>query len=151
MRRLLAGFLVIGLALTSCKSAYRVPNTAKIHYERTACFGTCPIYILTVDHTGLARFEGKQFTEKIGVFTKQLSAQETKQLFKQLSEEDWNSYKEQYKANVTDLPSTIFKFDHKKISKEVVVTGEHPTSLDVLSNTLSEIAESDGWTSTIEN
>ncbi len=140
---------LIGMAFTSCQTAKKVPKTASIEYQRTACFGTCPIYTMTIDGSGLATFEGKRFTEKIGSFTKQLTKDETKTLFNRLRQEDWNNFQTNYKTRITDLPSTVFRFNYKKISKEVVVTGEHPEVLDVLSKTLSKIAESDGWSGTI--
>ncbi|MBO6515689.1 MAG: hypothetical protein JJ975_03970 [Bacteroidia bacterium] len=140
---------LVGITLFSCRTAQNAPRDASIVYQRTACFGTCPIYSLTITGQGEATFEGKRFTEKIGAFTKQLSKDETKSLFRTLNAQDWASLDSIYPSQISDLPSTVFAFRYKKTNKEVVVTGEHPASLDVVSKLLSEIAESDGWTSTI--
>ena len=37
------------------------PTDVEIKLERTACFGTCPIYSITVFDDGTAIYEGKQF------------------------------------------------------------------------------------------
>ena len=40
---------------------------------RTACYGTCPQYKITIYHHGLVRYEGKMFVDKIGCFEAMLS------------------------------------------------------------------------------
>ncbi len=142
--------LLLGLVLltgSACKKRNQVPESASIVLSKTACFGTCPIYQMTINGNGLATFEGERFTDKIGSFSKQLTEQETKDLFRQLATYDWNSFQDSYPAQVTDLPSVIFHFNFKDVKKKVSVRGEHPPTLDVIDNMLSNIAESDGWTS----
>ncbi len=142
--------LLLGLVLltgSACKKRNQVPESASIVLSKTACFGTCPIYQMTINGNGLATFEGERFTDKIGSFSKQLTEQETKDLFRQLATYDWNSFQDSYPAQVTDLPSVIFHFNFKDVKKKVSVRGEHPPTLDVINNMLSNIAESDGWTS----
>ncbi len=39
---------------------------AEIRYETGPCFGTCPVYALTIRPDGTARFEGKRFTAVTG-------------------------------------------------------------------------------------
>jgi len=76
-----------------------------------------------------------------------LSAKETKDLFNQIYDFSWSEFQEKYPASVSDLPSTVFEFNYKEISKKrVKVTGEHPAELDVLKGILSTLAESEGWT-----
>lgn len=147
MHRLSA--LLLGLVLltgTSCKNRNQVPESSYIVFQQTACFGTCPIYKMTINGSGKIDFEGERFTKKIGSYTKQLSAQETKDLFSKVYDFSWDSFKEDYPTQVSDLPSVVFELNYKEVSKKVVVRGEHPAELDVLQNILSDIAESDGWT-----
>lgn len=144
---LLVGLLCVGFS--SCSTQKRVPKNASISFKRTACFGTCPIYTLTVDSKGNATFLGERFTDKIGEFTKHLSREETKALFSTLNEANWDNFQDKYDANVSDLPSTIFAFNYKRINKKVVVTGEHPEGLIKINEALIAVAEADGWTSAI--
>lgn len=141
------GIILIGLLALTLGSCKRVPPSAYIEFQRTPCFGGCPIYTLKIDGSGMATFEGKRFTEKIGSYSKQLTKEETQKLFNALKEKEWENYKDEYPTRSTDLPSTIFRFHYKKTSKVVVVSGEHPDELDVLSDMLVSIVDSDGWTS----
>lgn len=141
--------ILLGLVLltaSACKTRNQDPNTASIFFSRTACYGTCPIYTMTITGDGVATFEGERFTDKIGIFTKQLTEIETKTLFEDLSAYSWSEFKDEYPASVSDLPSILYHFSNSNIDKKVIVSGEHPPALDVLENRLSTIAESDGWT-----
>src|SRR5690349_3828500 len=40
----------------------RVRSIETISYQTTACFGTCPVYTLTVRSDGTATFEGARYT-----------------------------------------------------------------------------------------
>lgn len=143
-------YLMLGLVLlasSSCKNRNQVPETAYIVFEETPCFGTCPIYKMTVHGSGLVTYNGERFSPKLGSFEKQLSAKETKELFNQVYDFSWSEFQDKYPASVSDLPSTVFEFNYKEISKKrIKVTGEHPAELDVLKSILSTLAESEGWT-----
>ncbi|MFT5723659.1 MAG: hypothetical protein ACI9JN_000776 [Bacteroidia bacterium] len=142
-------FVLLGLVIISssaCKSKTDALTEASINFRRTACFGTCPIYDMTIAGSGLVTFKGERFTPKIGNFTKQLTGDETKALFDQLYGFDWTSFDDHYPTQVTDLPRTIVELNYKDIRKKVIVIGEHPAELDVVHNILSKLAESDGWT-----
>jgi len=150
MKRL--SMILLGLVLltgSACKKRNQVPESAQIVFKKTACFGTCPIYQMTISGNGLATFEGERFTEKIGSYTKQFTKAQTQEIFKDLEGYDWESFEDHYPSQVSDLPSVIFEFRFKKTNKRITVRGEHPATLDVLDNMLSQIAESDGWVSNV--
>ena len=44
----------------------RPTQEATIRYETTPCFGTCPVYVVTVRPDGSGTFEGKRFTAVTG-------------------------------------------------------------------------------------
>ncbi|MFT5513707.1 MAG: hypothetical protein ACI8SE_002116 [Bacteroidia bacterium] len=141
--------ILLGVSLltaSACKNRNQVPEIASVVFSRTVCYGTCPVYTMTITGNGLATFEGERFTDKIGSFTKQFSEVEAKTLFEDLATYSWAAFKDEYPASVSDLPSTVFQFTYKDTNKKVIVSGEHPSALDVLEHRLSKIAESDGWT-----
>jgi hypothetical protein len=43
-----------------------VPSAFEITMERTACFGTCPIYTVSIDGDGRVRWHGEQYVVAIG-------------------------------------------------------------------------------------
>lgn len=133
------------LTLSGCFLQRQVPRKSSITFERTACYGTCPIYVMTIDGTGLVKYEGKRFTEKLGHFEKQLDRETCVELFKMMRALDWDAMDNEYPAYVSDLPSTIFSFKHGKTNKTVLVTGDHPEVLDALENRLHALAVSEGW------
>ncbi|MCB9263127.1 MAG: hypothetical protein H6607_12195 [Flavobacteriales bacterium] len=139
------------LFIFSCQSGKKAQKNANILFQKTACYGTCPIFKMTIDGSGLATYTGERFVSKVGTYSKQLSKEETESIYKAMKEIRWDTLKKEYPAHVSDLPSVILGYHFKKINKEVVVSGEHPAELDVLDQKLSAIANSDGWQSiTIE-
>src|SRR5215467_173822 len=48
-------------------------NDDQITLERTACFGTCPVYRLTIKSDGSVTFEGERFTKTTGIATGKIS------------------------------------------------------------------------------
>ena len=53
--------LVIGLTGSAAAQGVDVPADALIHMQRTSCFGTCPIYAVTIDGRGAVTYDGERF------------------------------------------------------------------------------------------
>ena len=152
MKSLNTYFGVIAILLIlSCSGNRPIPGKSSITYNRTACYGTCPIYQMSIGGNGKAVFVGERFTEKIGTWEKQLDKQTCRELFDLFSSVSWDSMSSEYPAFVSDVPSTIFHYRHRSIDKEVVVTGEHPKIFDQLATRLNNIAVADGWTEITPN
>jgi len=41
-------------------------DSARISLERRPCFGTCPVYTVTLEGSGVVRFEGVRFVKDTG-------------------------------------------------------------------------------------
>ena len=141
--------IVLGLVLlasSSCANRKKSDPEIILSFKQTACFGTCPIYVMTIDENGHVLYEGERFVDKLGVYTKDLSKDEQKELFKYLNDFEWELYKDEYRTQVTDLPSTIVQYRTKKVDKKITITGEHPKELDALTQKIQAIANHrDGW------
>src|SRR6059058_5801427 len=61
---LLVSFIGTGNANGKRTVADEIPKDTLITLERTACFGTCPVYKLTISADGKVAFEGKNTLEK---------------------------------------------------------------------------------------
>ena len=92
---------------------------SSIELERTACYGTCPIYTFTLDSEGKGSFEGKRFTEKLGSWEKEFSEVELRPLWELVEGRDWSQFKDEYPTNVSDLPATVLRIQVKKKYKEI--------------------------------
>ncbi len=138
--------VAFALLLAGCSVFKPVSKNSTITYNRTGCYGTCPIYELTIDGKGNAVFVGERFTDKLGTWEKSLNKNTYQNLFKSFEEVRWGDLDAEYPAYVSDVPSTVFQYKNKKLEKQVIVTGEHPVELDELSALLNAIVASEGWT-----
>jgi hypothetical protein len=55
-------------------STSAAPSFTTVTFERTPCFGTCPVYRVSVSGSGSVRFEGMRHVDSVGVFTGMISA-----------------------------------------------------------------------------
>ncbi|MDB4533284.1 DUF6438 domain-containing protein [Vicingaceae bacterium] len=87
--------------------------------ERTPCFGKCPNYKITIMNTGKVTYEGIQFTDKIGLYSKQLSSKQLSQIQKRMEDINLFEMNSKYDSNITDIPAValfiIYKANKKKI------------------------------------
>lgn len=77
----------------------------EITLERTACFGTCPIYKVTLKRDGTATYVGKQFVERTGTYSGKFYGFE--RLAQLIESRGYFDLKDNYTINATDLPSTV--------------------------------------------
>ena len=57
------------LGLAGCATTGGAPRAIEaesISYETSPCFGTCPVYVVTIQPDGRGTFEGKRFTAVTG-------------------------------------------------------------------------------------
>jgi len=136
----------------SCSTTQDIPDdlntlNKKIQMDKNPCFGTCPHYTLTIYGGRFASFEGKRDVEKLGLYTKMLTAKEYKVIQRAFEKSDFFELKDNYPSNLPDLPKTTIRY-HKN-EKFKTVTGDEisrPKVVLTLDSLLSQIAESDGWT-----
>jgi acetamidase/formamidase len=83
-----------------------------ITLERTACFGTCPMYKVTIAANGVVTFEGGNFVKTKGIATGQISASDFRRLVDEFEKVNYFSLPDNYEPGLadcrqapTDLPS----------------------------------------------
>jgi hypothetical protein len=145
MRALGLFWTILVLFGSSCASKKNATDTAVLSLQRTACYGTCPIYTIELFADGKAKFTGERFTEKLGTWEKQFDYSEVSDLLKMAKSEKWPRYSDEYRSGVSDLPSNILGINRKNKSYTIRIEGEHPEALDVYTKALIRLAESDGW------
>ena len=127
--RVIIPFFLIALFAIGCLSK-RISPKSSISYQRTACYGTCPIYSLTIDGSGLVSYNGERFADKLGDWQLQLDKSETQEIFNRILNIGWDTMSSVYDRGVTDFPSTILRVNHKQLKDSVVLTGVHLPALD---------------------
>ncbi|HEY93685.1 MAG TPA: hypothetical protein G4O15_01945 [Dehalococcoidia bacterium] len=154
MKKLLVILLVGCLALTglaACNTEEEILdlNSVIITLERTACYGFCPIYSLTIHGNGTVIYEGQDFVETTGRVETVISKEKVKQLISEFEKTDYDSLKDSYtERTITDAPSVITSITRNGKTKTI----EHyqgdfnaPEKLTELEDKIDEIVNSKQW------
>ncbi|MFL5728292.1 MAG: DUF6438 domain-containing protein [Cytophagaceae bacterium] len=145
--RLLVLFLLI--ACISCKSSQKSKvnyESSVISMEKTACYGKCPVYTITIYGTGKAEYVGVKNVKKAGKYEKQLSEEECLKLFKAFDASNFSDFHSEYDSGITDVPTTMISFLHRGYNKTIKDRVNAPLELKNLEAMVAAIGESEGWT-----
>lgn len=112
-----------GCAVTTSTS----PVIDRITLKRTACYGACPVYTVTIKNGGIVLFKGKEHVQKEGRSTSTITAREWTFLVAALRQANFFTLQDRYvtKADgcttvVTDSPSLIITVERASKQKQVV-------------------------------
>ena len=106
-----------------------------ISLQRTACFGTCPIYKIEIFSDGSGIYIGTRFVENIGITKFNLSENQLELILMQAEAIDFANMKEEYSEPISDLPTTFIQIKDKKIKD---YTGA-PKTLKDLENLIDQL------------
>ena len=134
---------IVSCNSVKCKSKRYLNHSISI--EKTACFGTCPQYIMTINGAGEMQFNGKKFTKMDGNWKAQLEVKEKNQLFGEIEQAQLSKLADEYPTNYSDLPSTILTYSNGKIIKTIRIEGTHPAILDEIITKLESKIENAQW------
>jgi hypothetical protein len=108
MRALGVAALLLVLTAAGGSRAASTSSAFQVRLERTACFGTCPIYSVTVRADGRVVFVGKRFVAATGVRRARLSKAKVSELRKAFSRARVFRLRDRYDdMTVSDLPSAL--------------------------------------------
>jgi Domain of unknown function (DUF6438) len=109
MKQLLMALTMIlmfaGVAVSQMPVAKNKDQITEITLERTACFGTCPIYKVTLRRDGTISYNGRRFVELEGAYEGKVYGFD--RLAQLILSSGYFNLKDNYSINATDLPSTI--------------------------------------------
>ncbi len=114
--------------------------------ERTACFGACPTYKMTIYHSGKAEYHGEMNVKHIGDFRSQVSQSVMDDIVKNAKEISFMELENVYNdPNVTDLPSTIIYLHYDQQEKYVTARFNVPDNLQGFIVYLQKVVDSIDW------
>jgi putative hemolysin len=126
-----------------------LPAEVEITLERTACFGTCPIYTLVIYGDGTAVFNGTDFVSQTGEYTTTIAIDDISHLvgeFVQAGYFDWNDA--YTNREMTDMPTVItsIKVDgqYKQI-EHYIGDISAPEALTALEDLIDATVNSSQW------
>ncbi len=128
------------------KPALESPVLASL--ERTACFGFCPVYTVTVHADGSVDYHGERFVVTQGDASGQLTAEQMTALRRAFADAGWDGFETDYThRDVTDNPSAIIRFEDKTVSH---YHGDHsaPEALTKLEDRFDQIVDVEQWIGT---
>jgi len=107
MKKLIVALII---TLSSCMSLQEnqvldTKDKLKLEFSRGACYGTCPIYSISLNEDRLVKYNGKRFVEQQGVFEWYMERTDFKELDRLLSRTELSKSKE-YNMRAQDLPLT---------------------------------------------
>ena len=142
------------LALGLLLAMVRVPV---ITLERTACFGSCPVYKVTIFDDGTVMFDGKESVKRPGMDVSRISTADVEALVREFEKLDYNNLAEAYvddpklcPEQETDMPSAITSLELRGKKKTVRhYYGCNGTKileqLTALESKIDEVAKTDQW------
>lgn len=150
LRRALVG-LVATLALACCATAPTPENAGpvEIQLERTPCYGFCPDYTVTIHGDGHVLYEGRRFVNVRGEQTAQISPADVRALLVRFDAIGFDDLQNEYRAHVTDLPTTTITLTRNGRSKSVLDYGGAgagmPEAVRALQTEIDRLAGTARW------
>ena len=80
-------------------------SVSEVSIEHTPCYGSCPVYKLTLGRDGTATFVGVAHVSKVGTYTAKFGGFD--RLAQAIVQRRFYHLSAKYTASVTDLPHTI--------------------------------------------
>jgi hypothetical protein len=144
---ILLSLVVVGVTAVSAQDS---GAGAAITLERTACFGTCPVYTVTILQDGTVIYNGGDFVTVTGEQTSQIDPETVAQMvgaFEAAGYFDWDqSYLNQ---SVTDLPTVTTSVTRDGETHQIVhYLGDAtaPLALSYLEQWIDDMANTVLWT-----
>jgi hypothetical protein len=144
---------LFALISIGCSSNIRTEGVM-ISMERSACYGTCPVYTLTIKGDGTLMYEGKDFVKVKGKQVSKISEETVKKLIEEFYDIDYFSLEDSYtytindegiKSVVQDLPTTKTSITIEGKTKSVDNYYGAPEKLKVLEDKIDEMCNSKVW------
>ena len=135
----------------SCKTPKETDDlstlTKEMEMQKNPLFWEmCCLYVLTIYKGGIAAFDGKQYVEKYGLYTKKLSKSEYKKIKKSFQAADFWTLDDNYPSDIHDIPKVRLTFNQKGKTKTVTGDINRPEVIKNLEKEMVAIADSEGWT-----
>jgi hypothetical protein len=140
---------LIVMSLTVPCGAYD-PQSVVIRLERGPCYGTCPVYGVTLYGDGTVRYDGKDHVRVRGSQTAVIAPDAVRSLVEEIERSGFFSLNDAYtQVSITDAPSAVLYVGtdgKKKQVKHYLGDFKAPKILQVLENRVDELAGTGRWT-----
>jgi membrane dipeptidase len=111
-----------------------------ITLQRTACFGTCPVYSVTIADDGTVTYEGIEHTKVTGKQTWKIDRAAVRALAKEMQDANYFDLENEYRALVTDHPTVYTSLTIGSRTKKVKNYVAGPPRLKEMEERIDEVA-----------
>ncbi len=94
-------------------------NSLSVVLERTSCFGTCPVYTITINGDGLVEYSGRLFVRVHGSQTAVIGRDKLEDLLRSFDRTHFLAFTSSFQRDCTDLPGVIVTITVDGRSKRV--------------------------------
>lgn len=117
----------------------------QIAMERTACFGTCPVYRIEVNKDGSLIYIGRHYVDHEGTYRNKVSTSKVDELFKQFREYRIDTCSEEYNSLIQDVPGVYYYITYENSNDQQEIRNAHfgPEFLKRLSFEVDSFAKVD--------
>ena len=101
----------------SCRTSHNpaAGNITSVSVKTSPCFGTCPVYEMTILSDRAATYNAIRFNDKQeGLYQGTIKEDDFKQLMSLLQATNFTTLKDEYKPNVTDLPGVDLEITYNR-------------------------------------
>lgn len=117
--------LVAAIALVACAPVEAPAQEApvEITLQRTVCYGFCPDYNVSISGDGAVRYEGRSFVDAVGARTATIPRADVERLLARFDEIGFDQLRDEYRGQMTDLPTTTITLTRNGQTKRLVDYG----------------------------
>jgi hypothetical protein len=152
--RKFAIFFTFILTLLATMSAAAQDRQVALTLERSACFGSCPIYTVTIYTDGTVEYNGERFVDVEGEQTGEIDPATVEQLVAGFEAAGYFDWEDEYTdMQVTDMPTFITSVTRDGETKQITHYGgdeNAPLLLSYLENWIDFAANTAQWTGVSE-
>ena len=139
------------LALSACapveSPAAEGPMT--ITLTRSMCFGFCPAYRVTIREDGQVTYVGERFVNVVGERRATIPGADVERLLRRFDDTHFDELRDEYRAQVTDLPTYTITLERNGRSKTVVdyggLSAGMPRAVRDLQDEIDRVANTGQW------
>ncbi|HYD89352.1 MAG TPA: DUF6438 domain-containing protein [Vitreimonas sp.] len=118
-----AVFAAIVLVACAPVEAPAEERPMEITLQRTVCFGFCPEYTVSISDDGQVRYEGRRFVNVVGERTSTIPVADVERLLQRFDEVGFDQLRDEYRGQMTDLPTTTITLTRNGRTKRLVDYG----------------------------
>ena len=148
--------VALGCGPQRAREAPAPAEDVTITLERRPCFGTCPVYSITVEGNGRVRYEGTTHVSVVGNDTGSITSEQVALLIAEFDRVGYEQLADRYAygepscpSYVSDAPTTITSLTRPGTTKRVehdYGCADAPPALTALERLIDDVVRSGQWT-----